>query len=150
MKLYLVKFQEAQLSEISCSKGDIWEQEKSFTGALQKVPIWLNFISWDFWVLLSVGEQGFLSDASEQLPVLSNNPHFSFQMLPNDQQGPALTASQPFLASSGQAASHFVFHGEQLPGICDLYPRVRSLKSDTEIPPGVTSPPLISPQEAYL
>lgn len=84
MKLYLVKFQETQLSEISCSKGDIWEEEKSFTGALQKVPILLNFISWDFWMLLSVGEQGFLRDASEQLPVLSNNPHFSFQILPND------------------------------------------------------------------
>ena len=30
MKLCLVKFQEAWLSEISCSKGDIWEQEDFF------------------------------------------------------------------------------------------------------------------------
>lgn len=150
MKLCLVKFQEAWLSEISRSKGDIWEQEDFFTGALQKIPILLDFISWNFWVLLSTGEQKFPRDASEQLLVLSNNPHFSFQMLPNDQLQPDLTGSQPLLASLGQAASHFVFHREQLPEIGGLYPRVKSLKSNTQISLGVTCTPLISSQEAYL
>ena len=124
MKLYLVKFQEAWLSEISRSKGDIWEQEDFFTGALQKVPILLYFISWNFWVLLSTGEQKFLRDASEQLPVLSNNPHFSFQTLPSDQPPPDLTGSPPLLASLGQAASPLVFHREQLPERGDLYPKM--------------------------
>lgn len=45
MKLYLVKFQEVQSTEeISCSKGDIWEQEECFTGALQMVPILLDIV----------------------------------------------------------------------------------------------------------
>lgn len=43
MKQYLVKFQEVQLSEISCSKKDIWGQDEFFTGALLIV---LNIIGY--------------------------------------------------------------------------------------------------------
>lgn len=148
MKLYLVKFQEAWLSEISHSKGDIWDFSRGLFHRCSTEGT--NIVGFYFLEFLGASEYWRTKIPQGCFTASSCTVHFSFQMLTNDQPRPDLTGSQPLLASLGQAASHFVFHREQPPERGDLYPKVRSLKSNTQISLGVTCPPLISPQEAYL